>query len=150
MGGKCLIWHTTHRSHFVTKGSQGRNPRRTWRQELKQRGHEETRLPHGLSPVACLNLLSYATQGWHHPLWVRPIQVNHQLRKCTTDLPTGQSSGQIFSTEVPSSRMMLARATLSSSQHRPHSPPVHFQRNPQIGLLTVDSKAIQLLSFPVT
>lgn len=60
-----------------------------------------------LAPSNLLSLLAYSMKD------------HHCTRKCTTDLPTGQSGGGIFSIEVPSSKMTLifVKLTLKTSQH---------------------------------
>ena len=47
-------------------------------------------------------------QGKHHPKWAGSFLISHKSRKCTTDLPTGQSGGGNPSVEVPSSQMTIA------------------------------------------
>jgi hypothetical protein len=59
-----------------------------------------------------LSLSSYITQDqpaqeWHFPQGDGPVHINHQSRKCTTGLPTGQSTGGIFTTELLSSQMTI-------------------------------------------
>lgn len=51
-------------------------------------------------PSWLTHLLSYRT----HLVWAVPPWINHQLGKCTSGLPRGQSVGNIFSGEVSSSK----------------------------------------------
>ena len=89
--------------HSILEGGQGRNRSRS-------RG--------GMLLSSLLNLLSQTTKdclprgGTACPQWAGPFHSNHQSRKCTTGLPTGQSGGDIFSIEVPSSQMTLACVSL--------------------------------------
>lgn len=51
-------------------------------------------------------------QGWHCSQRVGLSHVNHRSRKYITILPSSQSCGIIYSTEVPSSKMTLTHIKL--------------------------------------
>lgn len=51
--------------------------------------------------------------GWCHTQWAGLSNINHSSRKCTIDLPTGQSGGNIFSVEVLSSKMTVVYVKLT-------------------------------------
>lgn len=89
----------------------------TGRQELKHRPWRSTVYwtdLHGL-----LSLSSYSIQDYlcHHPQWFGPSPTNHQSRKCTTGLITGQSGRDIFLVKVPYSKMSLTH--VRSTQNYP-------------------------------
>lgn len=46
-------------------------------------------------------------QGCYRPQSSGPSHINHQVRKCAADLPTGQSYGSIFSVKICSSQMCI-------------------------------------------
>ena len=75
----------------VIQGSQGKNTRQSpWKH------------------AACWLAQSVSYTNQDHPQWAKHAHVYHQSRKCTTGLPTGQSGGDIFS-----SQMVLACSKLT-------------------------------------
>ena len=62
-----------------------------------------------LVPQGLLGLLFYSTQDYfpRGGIMAWAVHSNHQLRKCSTGLPTGQYVWGIFSVEVPSSKTSL-------------------------------------------
>lgn len=92
----------------------------TRRQELKVRAQRSD--AHGLVPHACPGCFLIETRitwpAWHHQQWTRPSHINHQPRKCPSDMPTGQDAGathQLF----PSSQLTLVCLKLAETiQHK--------------------------------
>lgn len=47
-----------------------------------------------------LNSPGLPASGWYSPQWVRPSRINQQSSRCRTDMLTGQSDGDIPSSQV--------------------------------------------------
>lgn len=71
-------------------------------QELMQEQMQEPRRTTAswLVQLPFLNSPGLPASGWYSPQWVRPSHVNHQSSKCWTDMLTGQSDGDITSSQV--------------------------------------------------
>jgi len=97
---------------LISKGSWDRNSNRTgsWRQELRHWLWSDT--AYCLAPHVLLSLLSYRTQNHQRRNGAAhsgPGPAHQSLRKC----PTAGSYGRMFSTEAPSSLMILACVQLA-------------------------------------
>ena len=95
-------------SQFIIKGSQDRNSSRAeiWRQEPMHKPWRSA--VYWLAPMACSyrsqdhQLRDGTTNNGHNGLG-GPSVINHQLRKCSRDLPTARSYGDTFSIEAHAS-----------------------------------------------
>lgn len=79
----------------------------------------ENNAAHWIVPRALLSLLAYVLKD-HHPRDGTTLgelgpstPIIHQSRKCTTDMPTGQSGESIFSIGIPSSQIILVYIRLT-------------------------------------
>lgn len=112
-GKKGLFQFTASRSHSNTKRSQGRN--------LEAEVEEET-MEDAVYWLTSLGFLSYhLLQSWPscprlaHPIvgWALPHQL--KVRKCPTDMPTGQLNAANLSVNVPSFRNISGLGKLTKT-----------------------------------
>lgn len=109
-------FHFTAFSSSIVMGS--RNPRPEHGGRDCSRGHGGTPLT-GVVPWGLLSLRFYTTQdhlprgGLSRAGWAPHI--NHRSRKCLSYWPAGQFDGGVFSTEIPSSLMVLAWVKLQNN-----------------------------------
>ena len=101
-GGKGLFHLTTYSPSLreVRAGTQGRNLEAGAKAESVEEHCFPAWIP-WLAQFAFLSNPRSTTQGWHGPQWAWPCHTNQWARKCSIDLPVGQSDGDIFSAEVP-------------------------------------------------
>lgn len=67
-----------------------------------------------------LSYFPYTAQGhlpgWHYPQWAEPSYTNLRSRKCSTDMPTGQSNGELTNGQLSSFLSpMCVRVTIEAN-----------------------------------
>lgn len=81
----------------------------------KQRQEQQRNTAYWLDLHGMLNRLALPAEGWHYSQWDGPCYVDHESRKCITDLLIGQADGVNSSFEIFPFQLTLVYTKLTKT-----------------------------------